>query len=77
MATSFVDGAQRVLEWLEKNPNSTVDIVTNSVLTADNFPTQAVIDINLAPRLLMTEDMQEQWGSKQEDSDRIIGVGAE
>jgi len=66
-----VDGAQRVLEWLEEHPNSTVDIVTNSVLTADNFPTQAVIDINLAPRLLMTEDMQEQWGSKQEDSDRI------
>jgi len=67
-----VDGAQRVLEWLEKHPNSTVDIVTNSVLTADNFPTQAVIDINLAPRLLMTEDMQEQWGSKQEGSDRIM-----
>ena len=67
-----IDGAQRVIDWVEQHPNSTVDIVTNSVLTADNFPTQAVIDINLAPRLLMTEDMQEQWGSKQEDSDRIM-----
>ena len=67
-----IDGAQRVIDWVEQHPNSTVDIVTNSVLTADNFPTQAVIDINLAPRLLMTEDMQEQWASKQEDSDRIM-----
>ena len=67
-----IDGAQRLIDWVEQHPNSTVDIVTNSVLTADNFPTQAVIDINLAPRLLMTEDMQEQWGSKQEDSDRIM-----
>ena len=66
------DGAQRLLEWLDQHPNSTIDIVTNSVLTADNFPTQAVIDIDLAPRLLMTEDMQEQWGSTQEGSDRII-----
>ena len=66
-----VDGAQRVLEWLEKYPNSTVDIVTNSVLTSDNFSTQSVIDMNLAPRLLMTEDMQEEWGSKQDDSERI------
>jgi phosphatidylserine/phosphatidylglycerophosphate/cardiolipin synthase-like enzyme len=66
-----VDGAQRVLEWLEKYPNSTVDIVTNSVLTSDNFSTQSVIDIDMAPRLLLTEDMQEQWGSKQDDSDRI------
>ena len=67
-----IDGAQRLIDWVEQHPNSTVDIVTNSVLTADNFPTQAVIDINLAPRLLMTEDMQEQWGSKQDDSDRIM-----
>ena len=66
-----VDGAQRVLEWLEKYPNSTIDIVTNSVLTSDNFSTQSVIDIDMVPRLLLTEDMQEQWGSKQDDSDRI------
>ncbi len=68
---NVVDGAQEIIDWVERHPNSTLDIVTNSVLTADNFPTQAVIDINLAPRLLMTEDMQEQWGSHQDDSDSV------
>ncbi len=66
-----VDDAKEVLDWLDRHPNSSIDIVTNSVLTSDNFSTQSVIDIDLVPRLLMTEDMQEQWGSKQDDSELI------
>jgi hypothetical protein len=66
-----VDDAKDVRDWLEQHPNSSIDIVTNSVLTSDNFSTQSVIDIDLVPRLLMTEDMKEQWGSKQDDSELI------
>jgi putative cardiolipin synthase len=66
-----VDGAQRVRDWLDQHPNSTIDIVTNSVLTSGNSSTQAVIDVDLVPRLLMTEDMKEKWGSKQEESELI------
>ena len=66
-----VDDAKTIRDWLEQHPNSSIDIVTNSVLTSDNFSTQSVIDIDLVPRLLMTEDMKEQWGSKQDDSELI------
>jgi len=66
-----VDGAKNLLDWLDQHPQSSIDIVTNSVLTSDNFSTQSVIDIDFAPRLLMTEDMQEKWGSKQDDSELI------
>jgi hypothetical protein len=66
-----VDDAKNLRDWLDQHPNSSIDIVTNSVLTSDNFSTQSVIDIDLVPRLLMTEDMKEQWGSKQDDSGLI------
>jgi cardiolipin synthase C len=66
-----VDDAKNLRDWLDQHPNSSIDIVTNSVLTSDNFSTQSVIDIDLVPRLLMTEDIKEQWGSKQDDSELI------
>ena len=37
-----------VRDWLDQHPNSTIDIVTNSVLTSANSSTQAVIDVDLA-----------------------------
>lgn len=63
------DGARNLLDWLEKHPESTVDVVTNSVLTGDNFFTQAVIDMDMVPRLLMSEEMQKQWLAKPEQSE--------
>jgi phosphatidylserine/phosphatidylglycerophosphate/cardiolipin synthase-like enzyme len=57
-----VDDAKEMLEWLDKHPDSTITIVTNSVLTSDNFLTQAVIDVDLAPRLLLSEEFRERWG---------------
>lgn len=63
------DGAQSVREWLEQNPDSTIEIVTNSVLTSDNFSAQAVIDMNMAPRLLLTPEMQAAWLESSEDSE--------
>lgn len=59
-----VDDARRLLEWLEENPESRITIVTNSPLTSDNFMTQSVIDLDLAPRLLLTPEAQELWGDK-------------
>ena len=37
----ILDEAQNLLNWLEKNPDSTIHIITNSVLTSDNFFTQS------------------------------------
>jgi phosphatidylserine/phosphatidylglycerophosphate/cardiolipin synthase-like enzyme len=64
-----LDEAANVLRWLENHPDSTVTIVTNSVLTSDNFFTQAVIDMDLAPRLLLSEELKAAWLEKPEKSE--------
>jgi hypothetical protein len=64
-----LDDATNMLQWLEDNPDSTITMVTNSVLTSDNFFTQAVIDMDLAPRLLLSEELQTQWLEKPDDSE--------
>jgi cardiolipin synthase C len=63
------DDAANMLRWLEDNPDSTIHIVTNSVLTSDNFFTQAVIDMDLAPRLLLSEAYQDWWLKKPAESE--------
>jgi len=63
------DGARNALDWLEQHPDASLEIITNSVLTSDNFSAQAVIDMNMAPRLLLTEEMQEAWLESPEDSE--------
>jgi phosphatidylserine/phosphatidylglycerophosphate/cardiolipin synthase-like enzyme len=60
------DEAVNMLKWLEDHPQSTLTIVTNSVLTSDNFFTQAIIDMDLAPRLLLSEGLEEWWLQKPE-----------
>jgi phosphatidylserine/phosphatidylglycerophosphate/cardiolipin synthase-like enzyme len=70
-----VDEAQRMLDWLDENPDSKLTIVTNSVITGDNIFTQSVIDVNLVPRLLLTEDQREQWSkglSKGEENPELV-----
>ena len=64
-----LDGARNLLDRLDSNPDSTIDIITNSVLTSDNFFTQSVIDMDLAPRLLLSEEMQQQWLAKPSESE--------
>ncbi|MGR5258649.1 phospholipase D-like domain-containing protein [Vibrio astriarenae] len=49
------------LTWLEKDPNRQLEIITNSVLTSDNFFTQAVIDMHTAPNMLMSEEDKKLW----------------
>jgi cardiolipin synthase C len=64
-----VDGARNVREWLEAHPDATLEIITNSVLTSDNFSAQAVIDMNMAPRLLLTPQLQAAWLESTDDSE--------
>lgn len=57
----FHDGIAIVHEWLESHPTNQIDIITNSVLTSDNFLAQSVIDMDLAPRLLLTPELRKAW----------------
>jgi phosphatidylserine/phosphatidylglycerophosphate/cardiolipin synthase-like enzyme len=49
------------LEWLEKDPERKIEVITNSVLSSDNFFTQAVIDMHTVPSMLMSKEMTETW----------------
>ena len=55
------DEAENFRQWLAEHPDSTLEIITNSVLTSDNFPAQSVIDMETAPRLLLPPEVREQW----------------
>lgn len=55
------DGAKETLQWLSENPDLKIEVVTNSVLTSDNFFTQAIIDMGMAPRFLLTPELQKIW----------------
>ncbi len=55
------DGAAEMHQWLSNHPNNKVEIVTNSVLTSDNFMAQAMIDMDVGPRLLLTPELETAW----------------
>ena len=63
------DGAKDILKLLKDNPDLRIEVVTNSVMTSDNFFTQAIIDFDMAPRFLLTPEMQEAWLSSQDGSE--------
>jgi putative cardiolipin synthase len=69
------DEAEGFREWLREHPAATLEIVTNSVLTSDNFPAQAVIDMDTAPRLLLTQEQRDAWlavtGPDEMDSELV------
>ena len=65
----FFDGAKEMLRVLEEYPELSFEIVTNSVLTSDNFFTQSVIDMDTAPRLLLPPEMQKIWLSSTKESE--------
>jgi putative cardiolipin synthase len=62
--TVYFDDMDRVQDWLEAHPNNRIEIITNSVLTSDNFFAQAIIDMDTAPRLLLSEEYEEAWQDK-------------
>ena len=49
------------MQWLGEHPDNKVEIVTNSVLTSDNFMAQAMIDMDMGPRLLLTPELEAAW----------------
>ncbi len=55
------DGKIELENWLAGDPERTLEIITNSVLTSDNTMAQSMIDINMAPRMLLTDELQEVW----------------
>lgn len=55
------DEAEAFREWLDEHPEHTLEIITNSVLTSDNFSAQSIIDMETAPRLLLPPELREQW----------------
>jgi putative cardiolipin synthase len=55
------DEAEEFRRWLEDHPEAELEIISNSVLTSDNFPAQSVIDMETAPRLLLPPEMREAW----------------
>ena len=63
------DGAVETLQWLSENPDMRIEIITNSVLTGDNIFTQAIIDMGMAPRFLLTPELQKVWLSSAEESE--------
>ncbi len=63
------DGAKDMLELLAKNPQLRIEIVTNSVMSSDNFITQAIIDFDMAPRLLLTPELQDIWADNIEEGE--------
>jgi hypothetical protein len=44
--------------WLNAHPDNRIEIITNSVLTSDNFMAQSDIDMEMGPRLLLTPELQ-------------------
>ncbi|GLX84764.1 phospholipase D family protein [Thalassotalea loyana] len=63
----IMDEREGLYQWLNEDPERTIEIITNSVLTSDNFFAQSMIDMDMAPRLLMTPEMVETW---QDDWDK-------
>ena len=60
------DGAKHMLELLHKNPDMKLEVITNSVMTSDNFFTQSIIDMDMVPRFLLTTEMQKVWQGDKE-----------
>ena len=65
----LLDEVQRVLEWLEEDPDNRYEMITNSVLTSDNFPAQAIVDMDMAPRMLLDAEHRQAWRSDLAESE--------
>jgi len=63
------DEAKEILQLLRDNPDITIEVITPSVLTANNFATQAMIDIGMIPRFLLTPALQEVWKADKKEGE--------
>jgi len=65
----LLDEAQRVLDWLAEDPDHRYEMITNSVLTSDNFPAQSIVDMDMAPRMLLDAQHKKAWQADLEESE--------
>ncbi len=65
----LLDEAQRVLDWLEEDPDYRYEMITNSVLTSDNFPAQSIVDMDMAPRMLLDAKHKQAWQADLAESE--------
>ncbi|MCY9853969.1 phospholipase D family protein [Vibrio mediterranei] len=60
------------LSWLEQDPERSIEVITNSVLTSDNFFTQAVIDMRTVPSLIMQDEtLKQTWLDDDLDNNEL------
>ena len=57
----LVDEAREIKRWLAEDPERSFEMITNSVLTSDNFSAQSIVDIEMIPRVLLDEERQQAW----------------
>ncbi|MFT5519541.1 MAG: putative cardiolipin synthase [Enterobacterales bacterium] len=55
------DAKDELDTWLAADPERSIEIITNSMLTSDNFMAQSIIDMDMAPRMLLSEEVKERW----------------
>ncbi len=72
----ILDEAKEIHDWLEENPNSRLEIITNSVLSSDNVPAQAIIDMDTAPRLFLTDELRASWLATDETSPEMKALAS-
>lgn len=69
------DEAENFRQWLDDHPDTTLEIITNSVLTSDNFSAQSIIDMSTGPRLLLPPDLRQAWlelkGDEEVDAELV------
>jgi phosphatidylserine/phosphatidylglycerophosphate/cardiolipin synthase-like enzyme len=68
------DGVKEIYKWLNEDPERSVELVTNSVITSDNFIAQAIIDMDTAPRTLLPPDLLKHWLSGLEKGEFDPGL---
>ena len=63
------DGARVVREQAHRLPDASLAVITNSVLTSDNFLTQALIDMSMVPRVLLPPNLMKAWQKGLEEGE--------
>lgn len=72
----ILDEAREIHDWLEANPSSRLEIITNSVLSSDNAPAQAIIDMDTAPRLFLSDELHASWLAADESSPEMNALAS-
>lgn len=64
------DSSENILKLLRENPDSSIEMITNSTLTSENFLVQGVVDMDTAPRLLLSPVQMSEWKTMKAKDER-------